>query len=142
MLIIKLLPIIVVISLQLSACQLISCSTDIYCGIGTGSYPVTRHCALVINKLLFKRNKCAYLYLLYMLCLVCVMQAMKLCMGLCVIMCVSNGLCASAVLLMYLHYNEEWVEVRHMLFLDQQSFLLVNVYVEIFPPSESRSFST
>jgi hypothetical protein len=44
---------------------------------------------------------------------------MRLCMGLCVFMCVSNGLCACAVLLTYLHYSEEWVEVRDMLFFDQ-----------------------
>ena len=37
----------------------------------------------------------------------------------CYYVCVSNGLFACAVLLTYLHYSEEWVEVRDMLFVDQ-----------------------
>jgi len=54
MLTIKLLPIMAVISLQLSACQLISCSTNIYCKGSELDPSVTRHYA-VVNKSLFNR---------------------------------------------------------------------------------------
>jgi hypothetical protein len=44
---------------------------------------------------------------------------MRLCMDLCVPVYVSTGLHSCAVLLLYQHYSEEWVEVRDILFFDQ-----------------------
>jgi hypothetical protein len=55
---------------------------------------------------------------------------------------VSTGLHTCAVLFLYQRYSEKWVEVRDILFFDQQSFMLVNVNVEIFPAIELCSLST
>jgi len=48
-------------------------------------------------------------------------------------MCESIGLCAYVVLLPYLRYSKEWVEIRDILFFDMQSSMLANLYEELFP---------
>jgi len=98
--------------------------------------------SLVVNKLYWhNRHWCTYAYLRPVLCLVCLELTRIRCVEICVAGWLSSGLCACAVMLPHLRYRKEWIKVRDVLFFNQKFFLLVNVYIEIFPAIESCSFS-
>jgi len=91
----------------------------------------------------FIRNK-MFLYIfiltLYGMSFLCEVRYETVHGSVCCYMCINQ--CACAMLLPCLCYCEEWAEVRDILLFNQKSFLLVNLYVGIFPAIESCSFTT